>query len=522
MRKLAILLINLVLNQKILLSLSLLGMSVLYAEEPDLGTELQREAGRKLYMRKCAQCHGEKGDGRGIASPFFNPPPRDFTSATFKIRTTESGELPTDEDLKETIKKGIPHTGMPAWPDFTDDQLFNLVYFIKTFAEDFTDPDAIVAPLTIPKAPPFSELSANKGRKVYEENQCIDCHGKYGRGDGESAPTLEDDWGRYIRPTDLTKRWTFRGGTAREDIYRTFNTGLNGTPMPSYADHIEPEDRWRLVDYVYSLSSDTPDYATVVVAKGIVGKIDIGQGKSLFHSAKRALFPIVGQVIEPGRDFYPGVNAIEVKALYNKDYIAIMLSWHDMSAETSGSNSPDIAVPRFDHDAETTTSDFSDAVALQIPSKIPRSFIKPYFLSGDRKNPVDLWFVNLAKGDEARLYVAKGSQDILYVQGKEKSIRSVYEDGEWTVIFKQKRDTENVIYFKQGSFIPVAFSIWDGFNKERGNKRGITSWYNLYLEPLEAKLPVVQMVKYAMLTLMIEIGIIYYIRKKYKGRFSSK
>ena len=45
----------------------------------DVGSDAQREAGKKLYEVNCSQCHGEKGDGQGIATPFLLPKPRDFT-----------------------------------------------------------------------------------------------------------------------------------------------------------------------------------------------------------------------------------------------------------------------------------------------------------------------------------------------------------------------------------------------------------------------------------------------------------
>ena len=43
------------------------------------------------------------------------PRPRDFTSGKFKIRTTPSGALPTDDDLRHIIREGMPYTSMPAW-----------------------------------------------------------------------------------------------------------------------------------------------------------------------------------------------------------------------------------------------------------------------------------------------------------------------------------------------------------------------------------------------------------------------
>ncbi|HWM85281.1 MAG TPA: c-type cytochrome, partial [Kofleriaceae bacterium] len=34
------------------------------------------ERGRRLYVRYCATCHGERGDGLGPSSAFQWPPPR--------------------------------------------------------------------------------------------------------------------------------------------------------------------------------------------------------------------------------------------------------------------------------------------------------------------------------------------------------------------------------------------------------------------------------------------------------------
>ncbi|NNE35025.1 MAG: c-type cytochrome, partial [Rhodothermales bacterium] len=236
----------------------LLAAPATIAQDIDLGTDAQREEGRQLYMDKCAQCHGVEGDGNGPAKTVFRPQPRDFTSSTYKFRTTPSGELPTDSDIMRSIREGMPYTGMPAWPSLSDGEVRNLMYFIKTFADDFSGPFAEVTPMEMPDDVSMSEESIERGRVVYEENQCFDCHGMAGRGDGKSATTLEDQWGVHIRPADLTKRWTFRRGITREDIYKTFQTGLDGSPMPSY-EIDPPEDAWHLVNFVHSLSRDEPN-----------------------------------------------------------------------------------------------------------------------------------------------------------------------------------------------------------------------------------------------------------------------
>src|SRR5687768_17485449 len=57
----------------------------------DVGTEAQRAAGKVLYDKNCAQCHGDKGDSAGYATPHLFPRPRDFTTPRFKVRTTPNG-----------------------------------------------------------------------------------------------------------------------------------------------------------------------------------------------------------------------------------------------------------------------------------------------------------------------------------------------------------------------------------------------------------------------------------------------
>jgi mono/diheme cytochrome c family protein len=483
-------------------------------QEPDLGTEEQRAAGRALYMDKCAQCHGEEGQGDGIAEAYFRPVPRDFTSGIYKVRTTPSGQLPTDEDLKRVIANGMPYTGMPAWPSLSNREITNLVYFIKTFNQDFSGPYGVPDVVEIPSPPSVSDESIARGRDVYVENQCSDCHGQQGRGDGPSAPTLQDQWDNHIRPADLTKRWTFIGGTSRQDIYRTFTTGLDGSPMPSYT--IEPiEDRWALVDYVHSLSQDEPNYGTVIVARGIDEPIDVSQGEAIFRESRRALFPVVGQVIEPGRVFMPGIDAIEARAVYNSDEIAIMLRWHDMRAEIGPgrSNSPSMEVPRTEGVVRDTSSNpYSDAVAVQIPSELSSGVEKPYFLFGDERRSVDLWFADLAT-DSVQSLVARGSGDITAAEN-DLDFMATYEDGEWTAVFKRARMKEGGMEFNGGEFVPIAFSVWDGFNQERGNRRGITSWYHVYLEPLDRPSALIPMLKWGGLTLLLQIAIVAIVRRR--------
>src|ERR1051326_1800895 len=74
------------------------------------GSVLAQDAqhGKAVYEKWCLECHGETGEGNGQAAKFMLPPPRNFTQAVYQIRTTASGELPTDDDLMKMVSEGLP------------------------------------------------------------------------------------------------------------------------------------------------------------------------------------------------------------------------------------------------------------------------------------------------------------------------------------------------------------------------------------------------------------------------------
>jgi cytochrome c len=511
------------------------------AAAQDAGTEAQRESGKKLYLHYCAQCHGEKGDGEGYAAPHLRPRPRNFTTGKFKVRTTPNGALPTHQDLVNIIRRGMPYTSMPAWPNLTDGEVSDLAYFITTFSPDFSKPENAAKSVELPSAPKATKESIELGKKLYEENGCVKCHGTVGRGDGPSAPTLVDDWGHPIRPADLAQSWTLRGGSSREDIFRTMSTGLNGTPMPSFSDALKPEQRWAITDFIDSLSgSSGPGYSNLVVARHVQDPIDLAKGAASFASAPVARFPIVGQIMEPGRSFHPPATNVTAQAIYDADSIAVLVRWHDMSAEKAGKNGPSLPVPPEEEEeaaaggqapapggaqpaaadpfAEPTATaappaEFSDAVAIQIPSQVPTGARKPYFIFGDGQNSVDLWFFDLARPDPLQ-FTGKGTADIAANATGDLTGVASYDQGEWSVIFKRPLKASSGAAFTPGEFLPIAFSVWDGFSRERGNKRGLTVWYSLYVEPEVVPSPVGPMVKTALVILVIELAVIGWVRRR--------
>ena len=86
-----------------------------------------------------------------------------------------------------------------------------------------------------------------------------------------SALTLLDDHERHINPRDLTRPASFRTGWSVNEIVRTFETGLNGTPMPSYGDSMNAQEKYDLAAYVMSLAGPGAGDQKRQVARGMEG-----------------------------------------------------------------------------------------------------------------------------------------------------------------------------------------------------------------------------------------------------------
>ena len=220
------------------------------------------QAGRELYYRYCWGCHGARGDGNGENAQYLNPTPRNFVQGTFKCRSTPTGTLPLDEDLYNSLYRGFNFTNMPSWKTLTAQNRADLVAFIKTFSPRFKN-EKPGTPIPVPAEPALTVASIQHGKELFQKLECWKCHGQEGRGDGPSASTLTDSNDQPIRPYNFTSSNRSKCGTTNQDLYRIFMSGVDGTPMPSFADVVKPEEAWDLVHYLRTLqvNNKSPELA---------------------------------------------------------------------------------------------------------------------------------------------------------------------------------------------------------------------------------------------------------------------
>src|SRR5260370_42388284 len=98
----------------VLATLATLGAGV-HAQSKQTAAELLSE-GRKRFEIRCAACHGADGNG-GERAP--------------GIGQGDRGRLRSEQDIRELIRKGIPGTGMPAFP-LPEEELTKLVAFVRS------------------------------------------------------------------------------------------------------------------------------------------------------------------------------------------------------------------------------------------------------------------------------------------------------------------------------------------------------------------------------------------------------
>ncbi len=469
----------------------LLVVGISFAKSGDI------DRGKEIYDKRCIWCHGDEGDGLGAAEEYLNPPPRDFTSGNYKIKSTGFDEMvPNDDDVFRMIRDGMPGTSMPGWSSLLSEQdMWDLVAYVKMFAEFEEAPEQQVDYGTSVVS---SAESIAKGKELFEDgDRCVECHGKSGK--GSAIKGLKGDASERTWPRNLTKPWTYLGSNDPKDVFARISTGIPGTEMPSFADPkskkmLSIEERWHVANYVASLAKTQKVINaenTVIKADMLEGDLPDSPDDERWEQTIPTTFLLVPQIIGEERFFKPSNDTITVRAVYNDKAIAMLMEWDDRTKSIPGDE-------RAEKIADKPIQE--DGVAVQLPIEIPDKMVKPYFGMGDATHPVNIWHWKSGTKDMAETVAmanSRGFQDIEARDAAETGLQAKgsYHDGTWRVVMVRPlttADPENDLQFIEGRFIPVAFAAWDGSNNsEKGSRHTMTTWYWLQLKPSTGAMPII-------------------------------
>ena len=209
------------------------------------------------YRRYCAGCHGDLGDGNGENAQWIDPKPRDFTIATFKCRSTPTGTLPTDRRSVSTRSDEASPTPICRFWNASRSAAHRSGRLHQDFSPRW-EKEKPGEPIKIPAEPPVTMKAFSRQGFVHKAGMLEMPRASKARGDGPSAATLTDSKDQPIRPYDFSSGSDdsrFKCGVTNQDIYKIFMTGVDGTPMPSFADVIQPNDAWDLVHFLRTLQT---------------------------------------------------------------------------------------------------------------------------------------------------------------------------------------------------------------------------------------------------------------------------
>ena len=202
------------------------------------------KTGEEIYKNLCARCHGEKGDGKGVAYLYLDPAPRDLTKTAFMNSKPEQRFL-------DSLKNGVPGTSMPPWERvLTDEQRRAvLTYVFQAFVKE---PRGQVKERKIPEQNPIASNSdsIHRGEQIFLQ-RCTGCHGRKADGKGPNSLDISP------RPRNLRNPFFVRSVTDKR-LFDSILYGVQGTAMPSWIDYgLTQNDVGDLVNFIRSMNPQT-------------------------------------------------------------------------------------------------------------------------------------------------------------------------------------------------------------------------------------------------------------------------
>ncbi len=192
---------------------------------PELGFPLtppDLANGARIYAAHCAACHGETGRGDGpvtLETPGM---------AAGNFTDPASARSQTPHEWYRTITRGRIENLMPPWINVLSEQeRWDVALYTYTLH--------------------YARAALEIGGRIFED--CAECHGPEGRGDGPEADTIEQGVKDLSDPVEMTT-------LSDDSIFKMVTQGFEEI-MPSYAE-LSEDDRWAVTAYARSLSLLNP------------------------------------------------------------------------------------------------------------------------------------------------------------------------------------------------------------------------------------------------------------------------
>jgi mono/diheme cytochrome c family protein len=172
---------------------------------PEMPSAVRGEA---VYAANCVSCHGETGDGSGLAGA------ANFTDVEF-VRGAKPAQF------FEAIRDGVDGSAMPAWGEtLSEMEIWDVLYYEWAFA---TSAEEIA-----------------QGQGLFSAN-CVACHGEAGDGSGLAGAANFTDQ-------------EFMANKDPAEFFKRITEGVEGSAMPAWGETFTEDQIWALVNYVWTFA----------------------------------------------------------------------------------------------------------------------------------------------------------------------------------------------------------------------------------------------------------------------------
>jgi len=232
--------------------LTLIAVSSVAAQTPD--------AGRQVFVGRCAGCHGSDGNGGELGPGIANRVP-----------------LRSDADLATLLKQGLPGAGMPSFGTLTDQESADVVRFVRTLR---------------PRAgsgPERGKVTLDGGRTLEGLVLNRSANDMQLLGDDQSLHLLRKNGNAYRQVTSQSD-WTSYNGQAGGSRY---------SPLTQ----ISKSNASKLTaKWIFSLPNTAPLQVTPVVAGGVMYvtsanecyALDAGTGRQIWRYQRPRTKGLIG------------------------------------------------------------------------------------------------------------------------------------------------------------------------------------------------------------------------------------
>jgi mono/diheme cytochrome c family protein len=433
--------------------------------------------GYKTFTKHCAPCHGERGDGKGVAARFLEPAPRDFKKEPFRLVST-ANNMPSPKDLFETIATGVGGTAMIPFAWLGEEALWQVVEVVDAFRlqgvrarfeEAGFDAAAVGAKLDEarpaatpedPPEPPDTYESVARGLVRYRA-LCASCHGVDGRG---VLPASAPAGVKLEKPRDLA-RGVLKQVPISRNLLARIRCGMPGTAMPATSPKVLDDDAaWDLVHYLRALipaaAAPVADpLSRPITAAPLEGPVPESPDDPRFAKARTTWIAFA-----PFHDSEPGPPGAAVQALAGDRVLAFRFVIPDATLDVPSASSD---VPP-DGIAVRVTSTPLPPV-LPFPGQPPR-LDRAAFLTGP------LWD-GRAPADPSLPKFENPEGVCRMVLAPDRAGAGYHRDGSWNVVLAVR--TEEAGPTRGEKPLWVSFAPFDGSLRRGPMPVGFSSWCKL-------------------------------------------